>query len=45
MKSSGNDPSKLLRNFVRITTKLSGEMCFAASIRNPENPMEIKSVK
>lgn len=45
MKSSGIDPPKLSLNFLNIAAKLVGEICLAASILNPENPIPNKSVK
>ena len=45
MKSSGRAPPKLDFNFAKMAAKLAGEICFAASILNPENPMLNKSVK
>jgi len=43
IKSSGRLPPKFVLNLVKIATKSSGEMCFAASIRNPENPIDKRS--
>lgn len=45
MKSSGIEPPKLSLNFLNIAAKFAGEICFAASILNPENPKANKSVK
>jgi len=45
MKSEGNDPPKFPFNFAKIAAKFVGEICFAASIRNPEKPIPRISVK
>jgi hypothetical protein len=45
IKSSGKEPPRLFFNFLNIYAKFIGDICFAASIRNPEKPIANKSVK
>jgi hypothetical protein len=45
IKSSGKELPKLSLNFLKIVARLLGEICLAASIRNPEKPIERSSVK
>ena len=45
MKSSGKEPPKLAFSLAKIAAKLSGEICLAASILNPEKPIPISVVK
>lgn len=45
MKSFGIEPPKLSLNFLKIAAKFVGEICLAASILKPENPIPNKSVK
>jgi len=44
MNSGGSYPPVLSAIFLIMTAKLSGEICFAASILMPEMPTEISSV-